>query len=76
MGHGEAERLGGVEVDDHLEFCRKLHREIARLGAAQNLVRWRWAGIVERVSHNVGEPRCSSRSACSIGEIAVSLADS
>src|SRR6516225_1879304 len=24
-------RLGGLEVEDHLEFGRKLHREIARL---------------------------------------------
>ena len=30
-GYGEAERLGGLEVHDHLKFCRKLHREIARL---------------------------------------------
>jgi hypothetical protein len=33
-GHRKAERLGGLEVHGHLEFCRKLHREIARLGAA------------------------------------------
>jgi hypothetical protein len=29
VGHRKAERLGGLEVHDHLEFCRKLHREIA-----------------------------------------------
>jgi hypothetical protein len=28
------ERRGGPAVHDHLEFCRKLHREIARLRAA------------------------------------------
>ena len=24
--YGKAKRLGGLEVHDHLEFCRKLHR--------------------------------------------------
>src|SRR5262252_7497772 len=37
-GHREAKRLGGLEVHGHLEFHRKLHREIARLCAAQNAV--------------------------------------
>src|SRR5262245_27701234 len=37
-GHGKAERLGGLEVDDHLKFCRKLHREIARLRTAQDAI--------------------------------------
>ena len=37
-GYGKAERLGGLEIYDHLEFCRKLHREIARLLAAQNAI--------------------------------------
>src|SRR6516164_4714891 len=37
-GYGKAERLGGLEVQDHLEFCRKLYREIARLLAAQNAI--------------------------------------
>src|SRR6516225_4892585 len=36
--HGDAQRPGGLEVHDHLEFCRKLHREIARLLAAQNAI--------------------------------------
>src|SRR6516164_3032183 len=37
-GYRKAERLGGLEVHDHLEFCRKLHREIAGLFAAQNAI--------------------------------------
>ena len=37
-GYGEAKRLGGLEVQDHLVFHRKLHREIARLLAAQNVI--------------------------------------
>ena len=32
--HGQAERLGGLEVQDHLELGRELHRKIARLLAA------------------------------------------
>ena len=37
-GYGKAERLGGLEVQDDLEFCRQLNRKIARLGAAQNAI--------------------------------------
>jgi len=37
-GYGKTERLGGLEVEDHLELGRKLHREIARLLAAQDAV--------------------------------------
>src|SRR6516165_5939664 len=36
MGYGKAERRGGLAVHDHLEPGRELHREIARLRAAQN----------------------------------------
>ena len=38
MGVWKAERLGGLQVHDHLEFCRKLHREIARLFTAQDAI--------------------------------------
>ena len=38
MRHRKTERLGGLEVYDHLELGRKLHREIARLRAAQNAI--------------------------------------
>jgi hypothetical protein len=37
-GYGKTERLGGLEVHDHLELGRKLHREIARLLAAQDAI--------------------------------------
>ena len=37
-GYGKTERLGGLAVQDHLKFCRKLHRQIARLLAAQNAI--------------------------------------
>src|SRR6516165_7131078 len=37
-GYIEAERLGGRQVDDEIEFSRLLHRDIGRVRAAQNLV--------------------------------------
>jgi hypothetical protein len=33
---GEAERLGGVEIDDELEYGRLLDRQIGRLGALEH----------------------------------------
>src|SRR5215471_15711233 len=53
----EAERLRGLKIDHQLEFRRKLHREIARLGAAQNAVE-------EPVAHSRRLLQCySTRSA-------------
>ena len=37
-GYDKTERLGGLEVQDHLEFGRKLHRKIAGFLAAQNAI--------------------------------------
>ena len=37
-GYRKTERRGGLAVYDHLVFHRKLHREIARLLAAQNAI--------------------------------------
>ena len=37
-GYGKAERRGGLAVHDHLELGRELHREIARLFAAQDAI--------------------------------------
>src|SRR6516165_10305042 len=37
-GYGKAERRGGLAVHDHLELGRQLHREMARLLAAQNAI--------------------------------------
>jgi hypothetical protein len=37
-GYCETECLGGLAVHDHLELGRKLHREIARLIAAQDAI--------------------------------------
>jgi hypothetical protein len=38
MGYRKAKRLGGLEVQNHLELGRKLHWEIARLVAAQDAI--------------------------------------
>src|SRR5262249_54239338 len=35
---GESERLGGLEIDDQLKFCRHLHGEIGRLLALEDAV--------------------------------------
>src|SRR5262249_23954404 len=37
-GYGKTERLGGLEVDDHLKFCRQLNGKVRRLRAAQNAI--------------------------------------
>src|SRR5438270_7576002 len=39
LRHGEAERLGGLEVDDQLEGRRVLDRQIGGLGALEDLSR-------------------------------------
>jgi hypothetical protein len=36
--YGQPERLGGLEIDYQLKLCRKLHRQIARMLAAQDAV--------------------------------------
>src|SRR5262245_22806826 len=38
----EAYRLGGLEVDDELILGRKLDRQVARLGAAQDAIHVGW----------------------------------
>jgi hypothetical protein len=35
---GDAKRFGGLEIDDEVELARKLHRQIARLGALQDAI--------------------------------------
>src|SRR5437762_645144 len=37
-GEGEAERLGGLEVDNQLELMGALHRQVGRCGAFQDFV--------------------------------------
>src|SRR3974390_3112850 len=37
-GHGEAERLSGLEVDHQLEFGRALHRQVGWLLALENAI--------------------------------------
>ena len=37
-GHFEAERLGGLQIDDQLEFVGPVDRDVARLGPVEDLV--------------------------------------
>ena len=41
IGHGEAERLGGLEIDRQLEPGRPLYRKIGGLGASEDAIRVR-----------------------------------
>src|SRR5271165_1702060 len=50
LRHGEAERLGGVEIDDQLECRRLLDRQIGRLGALEDL-----SSINAELAIHVGE---------------------
>ena len=52
-GYGKAERLGGLEVHDHLVFRRELHREIARFRAAQDAIDI--GGGTTKVVYQVGQ---------------------
>src|SRR6201988_2235333 len=36
--HFEAERFGGLEIDDQLKLCRRLHGEIGRLLALEDAI--------------------------------------
>jgi hypothetical protein len=36
--HGEAERFRGLEVDDYLVLCRRLHRHVGRLLTLEDAV--------------------------------------
>ena len=38
MRHGQAERFGGLEVDDQIKFCDLLHREVGWFLAFQDAV--------------------------------------
>src|SRR5262249_58024903 len=46
-GYRKAERGGGLAVQDYLKSRRKLHREIARLLAAQDAIRHRRRRTIE-----------------------------
>ena len=48
--HVEAERLGGLEIDDEFELRRLLHRDVGRLFPAKNPV-----SVVGRAAESVGK---------------------
>ena len=57
MGYRKTERLGGLEVKDHLKLGRELHREIARLFAAQDAIDIGGGATVERTEDAEGMGR-------------------
>jgi hypothetical protein len=38
LRYRQAERLGGLEVDDHLKFCRQLNGQLRRFRSAQDAI--------------------------------------
>src|SRR5258708_7074833 len=66
--HVEADRLGGLQVDDKLELGRKLSRQVVRLRAAQDAVDIVRGATPKQVVY-VGSirhqaPRCTGGSRC------------
>src|SRR5262249_21664776 len=55
-GYRKTERIGGLAVHDHLVFRRQLHRQIARLLAAQNAIHIRGGATKDvYIVRSVGE---------------------
>src|SRR5215470_18557446 len=55
-GNGQAEGLGGLQVDDQLELYRLLDREVGGFSAFQNLVYVGGGSVIHiRVAHAVGD---------------------
>ena len=50
--HGETKRSGGLEIDDHFKFGRRLDREVGRLRAFEDAidVLWRLAKRFDEIS--------------------------
>src|ERR1700730_587278 len=63
--HDEAERLGGLEVDDQLEPRRLLDRQIGRLGTVKDLAR-----VNAELAKYTGEASSVADQAVSRGELA------
>ena len=62
---GEAERLGGLEVDDQLDFGRLLDRQIGGLLALENP-----AGVDAGLAIGIGNARSVAHQAAGRGELA------
>jgi hypothetical protein len=70
-GYRKIERRGDLAVHNHLEFCRKLHREIARLRAAQDAIDI--GGGATKGVYQVGSVGETRRRAAPSGAVADSL---
>src|SRR6516225_7658817 len=66
--HLEAERFGGLEIDNQLEFVRLLHRQVGRLLASEDTV-----DIVCRSPEHVGRIRTVSDQTAAFGEMCVGI---
>jgi len=66
--HLEAERFGGLEIDNQLEFVRLLHRQVGRLLASEDTV-----DIVCRSPEHVGRIRAVSHQTAAFGEMCVGI---
>src|ERR1700730_13003260 len=63
--HGEAERLGGLEVDDQLECRRLLDRQIGRLLPLEHS-----SGINAGLPNQAGDARSIADQAAARGQVA------
>src|SRR5262249_57187824 len=66
--HFEAERFGGLEIDNQLEFVRLLHRQVGRLLASEDTV-----DIICRSPEHVGRIRAVSHQTAAFGEMCVGI---
>src|SRR5205085_2663959 len=63
--HGQAERLGGADIDHQLDFGRLLHWQFGRLGTLQDL-----SGISAGLAIGSREARSIADQAAGSGELA------
>src|SRR5205823_7276669 len=64
LRHGQAQRLGGLQVDDQLELGRLLYRQVGRLLALEDL-----PGVSADLAEGGGEARPVAEQATSIDEV-------
>jgi len=46
-GHGQSERLGGLEIDHQVEIRGRLHRKLSRLGTLEDAIDVGWCPPVQ-----------------------------
>src|SRR5262245_52036603 len=68
LGDGEAEGFSGLEVDDKLEPCRPIHRQIAGLLTAQNA-----AGIVAELAIKLRDVGPVAHQSAGVGKVTLEI---